>query len=433
MVDTRKSGLRNGLKLISPELGVLQHIFRLPRMDYDPKLVSFGVWPGDSTKVGGFKFSGRSSGCAPNWDNAILTTVGEVVERYCPAFYNRESLVFGSYEQLKERGAFSPREIALYHEKQYEKFDFPIIPFTEKSEVNWVECWDIGCGRKVLYPGSLIYIPWVEEEEWVAVTSSTGMAGHVNEHAAILNGLYENIERDSFTITWMQWLDVPKILIDREIRAYLDEKFPSNFEFHFLDVNLDLGVPAVFGFCFGESDFGKFVAVGSAARSTYADALKKVANEIGQAISYFRYLLGEMPDWVPDDNFDDIMNFEEHSIFYQKRPDLWHVFDRWRFKDAEKKINFYEKRTNTDREEIRRITKLLDDKGYSVLCKDLSTPDVRQAGFCSLRVIVPQLIEMAGSYAHYFSGGRRLYEVPEKLGYLVRDFDQLNPYPHPFP
>lgn len=273
----------------------------------------------------------------------------------------------------------------------------------------------------------------MEEEEWVALTSSTGMAGHVDHQQAILNGLYENIERDSFTITWMQQLDVPKIKITPEIQQYLDEQFPGSYEFHFLDVNLDLDVPAVFGICFGESDFGKFVAVGSACRTTYAEALLKVCTEIGQAVSYFRYLLGEVGDWVPSDDFHDLMNFEEHSIFYLKRPDLWHVFEPWRQKKATREIDFSERFTGSVVAEIRRITRRLHERDCTVLVKELTTPDIRQAGFCSLRVIVPELIEMAGSYSFYFSGGKRLYDVPPALGYPRKTFDELNPYPHPFP
>lgn len=401
-------------------------------MQSDPRLVSFGIWPGDSREVGGFRFSGRSSGCGFQWQDALLTTMGEVAERYCPAFYDRSKLVFSSYRGLGQP-AIHPGELALYHEQQYADFDFPLIPFTEDTEVHWTPCWDLTQGKEVLFPGSMVYIPWVEEEEWIAVTSSTGMAGHTDLYRAILTGLYENIERDSFVITWMQQMDAPKIQISPEIRQFLSENFPGNYEFHFLDVNYDLGVPAVFGFCFGEADFGKFVAVGSAARGTYAEALIKVAAEIGQAVSYFRYLLGEMKGWIPSDDFNEIMNFEEHSLFYLKRPDLWHVFDQWRYKEATRQIDFRERRTNEADEEIRKVTQKLAGLGYNVLIKNLTTPDVKQAGFFSVRVIVPQLLEMAGSYQFYFNGGRRLFETPAKLGYPVKCYEQLNPYPHPFP
>lgn len=159
MSATKTASLRKGLRLISPETGVLRHILRLPRMAYDPRLVSFGVWPADSTRVGGFRFGGRSSGCGNSWEDGLLTTVGEDVERYCPAFYDRQELVFGSYDELAEQGAVDPASIALYHERQYQREGFPILPFTNDLPVHWTSCYDLLTGKRRLYPGSLMYIP----------------------------------------------------------------------------------------------------------------------------------------------------------------------------------------------------------------------------------------------------------------------------------
>ncbi len=424
-------GLRKGLKLVSPEVGILSYIAKLPPLQFDPKLISYGIWPCDTTCLGGLRYAGRSSGCGYKWEHAVLSTLGEVVERYCPAFYNKKDLIRSSYKNLTGK-AVKPSEVALFHPKQYENLNFPFVPFTEDHELHWVACNDLINGGEVLFPGSLIYMPWIEREDFIGLSTSTGLAGHTNIHDAILIGLYEVIERDSFVLTWMQELDVPKIIIDDDTQKFLDENYPKNFEFHFFDVTFDLGVPTVFGMMFGEADYGSFVSVGSAARGTYGEALQKVIQEMGQTVSYFRYLLSKRKDWEAKD-FNEINNFEDHSIFYIKRKDLWHVFDKWRNSKPSKKIDFNEKRTNTVPEEIKRILKIMDNKGYDVLFKNLTTPDIHEAGFCSVKVIVPQLIQMAGSYHTYFSGGKRLYEVPKQLGYITKEYDDLNKYPHPFP
>lgn len=424
--------IRKALKFISTDVGLLNYITKLPRLHHDPKLISYGIWPCDTTRLGGFKYGGRSSGCGYSWDQAFLTTVGEVVERYCPAFYDAHTLVRSSYSELDGNG-ITPKEFALFHEKQYKQLLFPFVPFTEELEINWVPCVDLMTGDPVWYPGSLIYIPWVEDEEWIAMTSSTGLAGHTNIQNAIITGLYELIERDSFVITWMQQLEVPKIRITPDIAGFIAENFPGKYDFHFLDITFDLGVPAIFGFCFGQTEYGNFVAVGSACRSTHAEALHKVIQEIGQAVSYFRYLLGERKDWVPSDDFSELLNFEQHSLFYIKRPDLLHVFDRWKNTLPDKEIDFSARRKDSVETEIKRILGQFHRLGYNVIFKDLTTPDVRQAGFHSVRVMCPQLLQMAGCYPYYFKGGKRLYEVPAKLGYASRDFDALNKFPHPFP
>jgi ribosomal protein S12 methylthiotransferase accessory factor len=50
-------------------------------------------------------------------------------------------------------------------------------------------------------------------------------------------------------------------------------------------------------------------------------------------------------------------------------------------------------------------------------------------------VIVPDLQPMDTNHRHPHLGGRRLYDVPWKLGLSAepRNEHELNPQPHPFP
>jgi ribosomal protein S12 methylthiotransferase accessory factor len=155
--------------------------------------------------------------------------------------------------------------------------------------------------------------------------------------------------------------------------------------------------------------------------------------EAGQAVSYFRYLLGERKDWMPDDDFNHILNFEEHSIFYIKRPEYQNVMDIWRNAKPTLHIDFNEKQDVNPHGMIKYIVRILKEKNYNVLVKDITTPDVNQSGFYCLRVIVPQLLQMGGAYPFYFHGGKRLYEVPQLMGYKSNSYDELNKFPHPFP
>ncbi|MDR3143164.1 MAG: YcaO-like family protein [Tannerellaceae bacterium] len=130
--------------------------------------------------------------------------------------------------------------------------------------------------------------------------------------------------------------------IDSDINEFIHNNYPANYEWHFFDITYDLEIPTVYGICFGESEYGKFVAVGTATRDVYADALKKVILETGQAVAYFRYLLAEKKNWIPSDNYNELLNFEDHSVFYIKRPDLWDVFKTWTELPETKKIDFKE-------------------------------------------------------------------------------------------
>ena len=137
--------------------------------------------------------------------------------------------------------------------------------------------------------------------------------------------------------------------------------------------------------------------------------------------------------WNPSDDFSAIRNFEDHSAFYLKRHDLWHVFDEWRKAVPTKHIDFHQSQKLSDIQQILKCLTVFKDKGYNVLFKDLTTPDIRQFGYYSIKIYIPQLIQMGGSYSWYFLGSERLYTVPKQFGYECHEFEDLNKYPHPFP
>jgi ribosomal protein S12 methylthiotransferase accessory factor len=66
---------------------------------------------------------------------------------------------------------------------------------------------------------------------------------------------------------------------------------------------------------------------------------------------------------------------------------------------------------------------------------DVTTPDVDEAGFKVVRVVVPGLQPMDIDQRYLHLGGRRLYDVPCKLGRAARLAEEstLNLHPHPFP
>ncbi len=427
--------LMQGSKMVSSELGIIANTIKLPWMSQDPRWYNYGIWPCNTLHLGGEFFSGRSGACHNNWENAVLATIGETIERYTPAFFPKNSGIYSSYKDLKKK-AVHPSEYALFYKSQFEVLkerNYRLDPFDEEIEVTWIPTVDLVNNQETYCPAQFIYMPFSRDKNLITAGNSTGLAAHTNYHKAILNGLNECIERDSFVITWSNNIVPPKIKLSKEIQDYLYERFPKSYEWHLFDMTYDLGVPTVFGICMGENDFGKFVAVGSATRSTIGEAAKKVIQEIGQTSPYFRWLLDERRDWEPSDDYHELLSFADHSIFYLKRLDKWSVFDKWINSKEGLSIDFNEKETRSTVEIIREILKVFKLKNYNVLLKDLTTVDARQLGFYSLKIFIPQLIQMSGGYPFYFLGGKRLYEVPELMGYPKLDFDSLNKYPHPFP
>lgn len=292
-----------GQKLFSKEIGILTRLVRLPLLNQDPKIWGYGIWPCNTSRFSFEQFTGRSSGCGTSREEALLGTIGETVERYCSAFYDIDEGIKSSYEKMSYK-SIHPNEFALFHEKQYKNESFYLKPFDTKSELTWFKTIDLANGGDEVYcPGAVLYLPWTRDEHPIDFTTSTGLAAHTNLHKAILTGIYELIERDSFTITWLQNIVPPKLIIDSDTRNFIEGIFPRHYKFHLFDITYDFGVPSVFGICVGESDFGKFIAVGASSRGTMQEAVRKALKEIAQGVGYIRFLLGQNNQWNPDDNF----------------------------------------------------------------------------------------------------------------------------------
>jgi ribosomal protein S12 methylthiotransferase accessory factor len=422
-------------RAISFMYGIVKSVNRASRFNADPLINCFGIHTGDTSYLGAAKYAGRSSGCGKSLFDAYISTIGETIERYCPAFFDPQKLVESSYDNLG-LNAVPPSEYSMFHESQlseFEKNGRKMQPFNNETVLYWDKCIDLTNGKETYCPATFLYLPWLADRRPILYGVSTGLAAHSNFHKAVLTGLWEAIERDSFVLTWFQKIVPPKLYITEEIHKFINQIVPEDYEWNFFDITYDLGVPTVFGICLGKSDYGDFIAVGTATRSTLGEALKKTILEIAQTIPYFRYCLRINKNWTPTDNFNELNDFEKHSIFYIKRPEYRNVFDRWLKATPSKMVDLYEKCDLSAQESVLKIVKILKEHNYNVLLKDLTTIDAQQCGMFCVRVVVPQLLQMTGSYEYYPLGGKRLYEVPEKMGYVVNDYEHLNKFPHPFP
>jgi ribosomal protein S12 methylthiotransferase accessory factor len=73
--------------------------------------------------------------------------------------------------------------------------------------------------------------------------------------------------------------------------------------------------------------------------------------------------------------------------------------------------------------------------GHRVLVADVTSADVAQLGFHVVRAIVPGYHRLCMGHVLRSLGGRRLWEIPQRLGYegISRAAGGDNPLPHPFP
>ncbi len=71
----------------------------------------------------------------------------------------------------------------------------------------------------------------------------------------------------------------------------------------------------------------------------------------------------------------------------------------------------------------------LKQRGMQTIVIDVTTKDVRSLGLCVVRVLVPGMQPLDVWYRARHLGGRRLVQVPQKMGWPTAP--TWNPYPQP--
>ncbi|ELH8580021.1 YcaO-like family protein, partial [Staphylococcus pseudintermedius] len=107
--------------------------------------------------------------------------------------------------------------VETYNNLKRNKVDLDKFPMISKKEysmntkldknqlIDWVECVDIINKELKMIPSSYVYLYNSELFQGDKITNpiSTGAALHENYNKAIINGIYEVIERDGIALTWL--------------------------------------------------------------------------------------------------------------------------------------------------------------------------------------------------------------------------------------
>lgn len=440
--DPRET-IRRGKSLISSKVGLIKHIGHGVYRAQDPACFALGMAATDLSRVSPIENTSKSGGGGPTIDVALAATIGETVERYSMLFYDKESMVFGSYRD-HEDDAVSPSLLRYYEPSQLATFDKSNLTyFDEDSTIYWVWGWSLTEQRPRLVPACQVYLNYgySDGEAVVGRNASSGLAAGLTLEEAILTGVYEVVERDAFTIRWLHRKMSREIEIDDpELTALLRDSFSyehPSVEIRAFDMTLEAGIPSAWVYMRRPSDFGPALCVGTAARLEAKAAVRKCLFEIGQELPYYRFLLHQLDDWEPREDYTDLVTFDHHCTLYVKRPDLADpALDFCQGLETVPLSSLPNRSTGRALGDIERCVELLGGAGHEVIVVDITTPDVREIGFRVVRVIVPGLVPLHGNHNRPYLGVDRLARIPTKMGWASNGWRAdagTNPFPHPFP
>jgi ribosomal protein S12 methylthiotransferase accessory factor len=429
-----------GLRCVSNRTGIIKAVLEQSLQQDDPIIFSFGTLMSDTSCYSPHRCSERTGGAGLTRDQALAATIGEALERYCSNFYQQEDMIVNSYDNLRHK-AVPPRDFILFSEQQYSEKAFPFEPFTETTRVAWTLSYSLAHGEPTLVPACFTYLPYAFPygDAIIGPSISTGLACGSSLEEAILLGIYECIERDAFTIMWLNRLGMPVVDINeggRPAARLFRETFGlSHIKYCVCDIPSDIGIPTFYTLAVGDSTLGKLVCVGSATRLEAQLAIQKTLVETAQARPYLRYVLRKNKEWQCGDAFSNVRSFDDHARLYSSMPEL---IPELQFVDqpATRSLDaLSDLSTGTVLGDINVCVSALASRGFDVLVVDLTTREVSELGFRVARVLIPGLQPLHGEHCFRFLGGKRLYQLPRVLGYREQDSTEqgLNPWPHPFP
>jgi len=434
---------RVGVSVVDPAVGIVRSCRTVGRDATGPDVVRCIAearrWrPGVPLPLGVERIFGV--GVHLDERRARAAAVGEALERYGAAFYDRRKIVSASWEDLQRSGrrAVRPGDVAPFLAAQLERHARApgrtvLQPFDDSTRAGWVPAVDLGSGAEVLVPAALVYFPYAHppnEPRWSEGTS-TGLAVAADWDAAALHGLLEVVERDAASLAWLTRPSWPRLGLASlaRLEALWSHRLQvSGVRLHLADLSCDTGVPVIAAAI--ESARGG-VSLGTAARFDVEEAAIKATLEACQAWLSWKGALGGDPGRELAADFVDVVEFSDHALL-ATRPDYARcVIERF----AEPGTARVGEHAGLDAAvPLRELAERVGRAGFAPLAVDLTPVDLRAAGYCLVRVVVPGLVPLNGDHLLTPVGLRRCRERGGwPLGAQGAGQAHFERRPHPFP
>ncbi|GIO16372.1 SagD family biosynthesis docking scaffold protein [Cohnella xylanilytica] len=385
-----------------------------------------------------------SAGRGHSYERCGSMAILEGLERYCGMTpRGKRTAVTGSYRQLADR-ALDPRTTGLYDPERYADPDFEFEPFDDELVLNWVWGYSFARQSPILVPEQLVYYDSGGGGRFAAEGSSgCALGGSLEE--AILYGLLEAAERDSFLMTWYARLPLPRLDPESARDAELSHmvnllRETCGYDTLLFNATLEYGVPSLLAVLKNTKRTGANLIC---ATSAGLDPVRAARSAVLEAAGRIRFLGDRLEQDREEavrmlDDSERVVRMEDHALLYG-------------LPEAEGRLSFLLRESPAPCEfaeqfaPVRRQADLTGDlksllaaflkHGLDVIAIDQTAPELADDGLRAVKTLVPGLLPM--TFGHRFrrlNGLKLLRTIPAALGYAERPLtaDRINPYPHPF-
>ncbi len=427
-------------RVVDAVLGIVTHLNDTTVESNCPDVFVCGAQAADTSVYFPGRANPQNSGAGFTFRSARVSAVGETVERYCSAAYDRALLRFGTWREMADVTAAAPEPFEIYHASQTET-RARYARFTADTPMAWTEGFSLTRRTPCWLPASQVFLPYHPEfrdrgEGLPGPSYSTGLSAGASPMEALYHGLCELVERDAFMGMWMNRLPLPIIDLGGDAaleRLHRDAFARDGLEYVLVDATTDVGLPAVFCLILDHAFSPALACIGGAARLSPAAAVTKALVEAAHTYQWARSLRGV--DKRYRDDFADVQAFEDHVALHASGQVLSSL-DFLRHGTARRDVAAIpEVEAGSFAGAVRWIVGRLDALGIEAFAVDVTTPDVEEVGFHVVRALAPGLIPLHAGHALRPLGHPRLYDIARRMGHDTRrrTLEDLNPVPHPFP
>jgi ribosomal protein S12 methylthiotransferase accessory factor len=329
------------------------------------------------------------SGSGLSATEAELHTLMESAERYSNMVLDESRLIWSSYNGLREI-AINPVDLGLYSEEVYDRKDIKCSRFLVNSEMPWIEGVDLYSRKAIMVPADFVFYPAIRKNPLIFDTSN-GASAHVDNVRAILNGLYEVIERDSFLTMWLNKISMP--VLDSKILPFgFDESIKLinhyGMEVKLVDLTNDTTIPTIMAACHNKNpNRSPALLVGTGCHIDPAKALQKALFEM-------EFMLTEMlehPNKKKINRPNQISTMLEHPLYYlnPNKSKYWEFMIHGAKKSTLQKLAKSSFKSNYD--ELMYIVRHLHGMNHRVLAVDITPSDIGKMGVKAVKVFVTGL------------------------------------------
>lgn len=314
------SALDKACRLVGKNRPIIS-LYKNPRYNDEPQFFQYSAIIRKTSLSSNIKEDeeGLAGGTAVSKEKAIMKALGEGLERYCLAVFRRDGFIQTSIRQLKGN-YLDPASVINFSKNQLKDKALNAFRFYEDAKLSWVRGYSMTQKKPIFVPAQLVYVPYhAHDEPIIRLPITTGAACGSSLEEALLRGISEIIERDSFMIFYLNKLAPTRLDLSGSKNTFLTNILNTykryNLDLYVFDISTDLPLTSIMVIIIDRSGIGPAVSVGL---KCSVSSVAAVVGAIEEAQQIRPWIRDEMYKHRELDKSYDFLDLKARGLYWSK-------------------------------------------------------------------------------------------------------------------